>query len=154
MARKTSLRRFTVPSMDPAQGAEVAAILQQRLHALNDLALTLKHVHWNVVGPHFIGVHEMIDPQVEVVRAYADETAERIATLGSSVKGTPGTLVAGVLDRGAITEEVLLSPEGTAVSTGLIRVDPQGRVRRADGSSDPAVFALGALTAAALHAPS
>ncbi|SDO76715.1 starvation-inducible DNA-binding protein [Nakamurella panacisegetis] len=94
MARKTSVPRFTVPSLDPKQGAEVAAILQQRLHALNDLALTLKHVHWNVVGPHFIGVHEMIDPQVEVVRAYVDETAERIATLGSSVKGTPGALVA------------------------------------------------------------
>jgi starvation-inducible DNA-binding protein len=93
MARRTSLPRFTVPTLDAAVGAEVATILQLRLHALNDLALTLKHVHWNVVGPHFIGVHEMIDPQVDVVRAYADETAERIATLGSSVKGTPGAIV-------------------------------------------------------------
>jgi len=93
MARRTSLPRFTVPGIDPQTGAEVAAILQQRLHALNDLALTLKHVHWNVVGPHFIGVHEMIDPQVEVVRGYIDEIAERIATLGSSVQGTPGALV-------------------------------------------------------------
>lgn len=95
MARRTSLPRFTVPGMDASAGAEVAAILQQRLNALNDLALTLKHVHWNVVGPHFIGVHEMIDPQVDVVRGYVDETAERIATLGSSVQGTPGAIVAG-----------------------------------------------------------
>ena len=94
MANQKPLPRFTVPSLDPEIGAEVAGILQLRLHALNDLALTLKHVHWNVVGPHFIGVHEMIDPQVEVVRDYADETAERITTLGSSVKGTPGSLVA------------------------------------------------------------
>ncbi len=94
MARRTSLPRFTVPTLDAEVGAEVAAILQLRLHALNDLALTLKHVHWNVVGPHFIGVHEMIDPQVDVVRAYADETAERITTLGSSVRGTPGAIVA------------------------------------------------------------
>ena len=93
MARRTSLPRFTVPSMSTEAGAEVASILQMRLHAMNDLALTLKHVHWNVVGPHFIGVHEMLDPQIEVIRAYADEIAERIATLGSSVKGTPGTLV-------------------------------------------------------------
>jgi starvation-inducible DNA-binding protein len=94
MATKKPLPSFTVPTLDAEVGAEVAGILQLRLHALNDLALTLKHVHWNVVGPHFIGVHEMIDPQVEVVRAYADETAERITTLGSPVKGTPGSLVA------------------------------------------------------------
>ena len=94
MATQKPLPHFTVPTLDAEVGAEVASVLQLRLHALNDLALTLKHVHWNVVGPHFIGVHEMIDPQVEVVRAYADETAERITTLGSSVKGTPGALVA------------------------------------------------------------
>jgi starvation-inducible DNA-binding protein len=92
MARRT-LPRFTVPSLDAEVGATVAAILQMRLHAMNDLQLTLKHAHWNVVGPHFIGVHEMLDPQIEVVRAYADEIAERIATLGASPKGTPGTLV-------------------------------------------------------------
>ena len=88
------LPRYTVPSLTPEQGAEVAEILQQRLHALNDLHLTLKHVHWNVVGPHFIGVHEMIDPQVDAVRAMVDEIAERIATLGSVPIGTPGALVA------------------------------------------------------------
>jgi len=87
--------RFTVPGMSKQDGATVAAILQDRLNALNDLALTLKHVHWNVVGPNFIAVHEMLDPQIEAVRAMADETAERIASLGSSPLGTPGALVAG-----------------------------------------------------------
>jgi len=80
MAAKTP--RFTVPTLTPEQGAEVAGVLQQRLHSLNDLALTLKHVHWNVVGPNFIAVHEMLDPQVDAVRAMVDEIAERIATLG------------------------------------------------------------------------
>ena len=88
------LPRYTVPSLTPEQGAEVAEILQQRLHALNDLHLTLKHVHWNVVGPHFIGVHEMLDPQVDAVRAMVDQIAERIATLGVVPVGTPGALVA------------------------------------------------------------
>ena len=88
-----SLPKYTVPSMTVEQGAEVAAVLQERLNALNDLALTLKHIHWNVVGPHFIAVHEMLDPQVDTAREYADELAERIATLGSSAVGTPGALV-------------------------------------------------------------
>ena len=86
--------RYTVPGMTTAQGEEVIRLLRSRLHALNDLALTLKHVHWNVVGPHFIAVHEMLDPQVEAVRGHVDTTAERIATLGGEVPGTPGVLVA------------------------------------------------------------
>ena len=84
---------YTVPGMSLGEGQQVAQILQQRLNALNDLHMTLKHVHWNVVGPHFISVHQMIDPQVDVVRGYADEVAERIATLGASPAGTPGAVV-------------------------------------------------------------
>jgi starvation-inducible DNA-binding protein len=77
-----------------ADSAERAtALLQDRLNSLNDLALTLKHVHWNVTGPNFIAVHTMLDPQVEAVRAMVDEIAERIATLGGSPVGTPGALV-------------------------------------------------------------
>jgi len=87
--------KYTVPGMSDKNSTRVIEILQTRLHAHNDLHLTLKHVHWNVVGPHFIAVHEMIDPQVEAVRAMADDTAERIATLGGSPKGTPGAIVKG-----------------------------------------------------------
>ena len=84
---------FTIPGMSDKDGREVAELLQKQLSTYNDLHLTLKHVHWNVVGPNFIGVHEMIDPQVELVRGYADEAAERIATLGVSPQGTPGAIV-------------------------------------------------------------
>lgn len=84
---------FTVPGLSDAQGAEVAELLQKALSRYNDLHLTLKHVHWNVVGPNFIGVHEMIDPQVDLVRGYADEVAERIAALGKSPLGTPGAII-------------------------------------------------------------
>lgn len=86
--------KYTVPGLSTDQVNDIVVSLQQRLSAYNDLHLTLKHVHWNVVGPHFIAVHEMIDPQVELVRAYADEVAERIATMGGSPKGTPGSVVA------------------------------------------------------------
>ena len=93
MAR-SPLPHYTVPSLSPEDGARVAAILQDRLNSLTDLHLTLKHIHWNVVGPHFIAVHLMLDPQVDAVRAQADEVAERIATLGVAPVGTPGALVA------------------------------------------------------------
>jgi starvation-inducible DNA-binding protein len=84
---------FTVPGMSDKDGREVADLLQKQLSTYNDLHLTLKHVHWNVVGPNFIGVHEMIDPQVDLVRGYADEVAERIAALGVSPQGTPGAII-------------------------------------------------------------
>ncbi|GGM28107.1 Dps family protein [Promicromonospora citrea] len=106
------LPRYTVPSLTPEEGAKVAEILQERLHALNDLHLTLKHVHWNVVGPNFIGVHEMLDPQVDAVRAMTDQTAERIATLGGVPVGTPGALVTArtwedyPLGRATVTEHL------------------------------------------------
>ena len=85
---------YTVPGMKSDSAERVTALLQDRLNSLSDLALTLKHVHWNVVGPNFISVHTMLDPQVDAVRAMADATAERIATLGGSPTGTPGALVA------------------------------------------------------------
>lgn len=86
--------KYTVPGMTQRVGGDVIRLLSMRLHALNDLALTLKHIHWNVVGPHFISVHEMLDPQVDAVRKMADTTAERISTLGGEPQGTPGVLVA------------------------------------------------------------
>jgi starvation-inducible DNA-binding protein len=85
---------YTVPGMKPDDADKVNGLLQDRLNSLNDLALTLKHIHWNVTGPHFIAVHTMLDPQVESVRAMVDETAERIAALGGSPAGTPGAIVA------------------------------------------------------------
>jgi starvation-inducible DNA-binding protein len=89
----SAMTSFTIPGLSEKDGNKVADLLQKQLSTYNDLHLTLKHVHWNVVGPNFIGVHEMIDPQVELVRGYADEVAERIAALGKSPQGTPGAIL-------------------------------------------------------------
>lgn len=90
----SSTLAYTVPGISESDSSMIVDLLQDRLNALNDLALTLKHIHWNVVGPHFIAVHLMLDPQVDAVRAMVDEVAERIATMGGSPQGTPGALVA------------------------------------------------------------
>ncbi len=87
------MTEFTIPGLSDKDGRKIADLLQKQLSTYNDLHLTLKHVHWNVVGPNFIGVHEMIDPQVELVRGFADDVAERIAALGSSPQGTPGAIL-------------------------------------------------------------
>jgi starvation-inducible DNA-binding protein len=84
---------FTVPGLEAGAGSEVVEILQRRLVGLIDMSLTLKHIHWNVVGPNFIGVHEMLDPQYQSVQLMVDAVAERIATLGGSPSGLAGAVV-------------------------------------------------------------
>ncbi len=86
------LAKFTVPGMNETTASRVLSTLDNRMVALLDLALTLKHVHWNVVGPNFISVHEMLDPQVDSVRDMTDTIAERIATLGGTPLGTPQSI--------------------------------------------------------------
>ena len=92
MARSTPIRT-TVPGLDSAESGRAITLMQERLSSLIDLQLTLKHIHWNVVGMNFIAVHEMLDPQYDAVRAMTDELAERIATMGGEPLGTPGSVV-------------------------------------------------------------
>ncbi len=85
--------KFTVPGMTDAKASKALDVLDTRMVGLLDLGLTLKHIHWNVVGPDFIGVHEMLDPQHAAVQAMVDELAERIATMGGTPVGTPASIV-------------------------------------------------------------
>jgi starvation-inducible DNA-binding protein len=87
------IAEFTAPGIKDNAAKNAITVLDDRMVALIDLQLTLKHIHWNVVGPNFIGVHEMLDPQVEAVREMTDTIAERIATLGGVPVGTPKSIV-------------------------------------------------------------
>lgn len=87
------MSNYTVPGLSDVESKSLIEELQARLNDYNDLHLILKHAHWNVVGPNFIAVHEMLDPQIELVRGYADEVAERVSTLGGEPAGTPAAQV-------------------------------------------------------------
>ena len=69
---------YTIAGLSESASEKIISILQSRLSQEQDAALILKHAHWNVSGPNFIGVHEMIDPQVDVVLNQADETAAQM----------------------------------------------------------------------------
>src|SRR5437773_7233987 len=66
---------FTAPGLERRDADTVINALQGRLCGLVDLGLTLKHIHWNVVGPSFIGVHQMLDPQYAGVQMMTDRLA-------------------------------------------------------------------------------
>lgn len=115
------MSEFTIPGLTDKQAARLTELLQKQLSTYNDLHLTLKHIHWNVVGPNFIGVHEMIDPQVEAVRGFADDVAERIAALGASPQGTPGAIIRtgrGTTTRWAATPSRRTWPPSISSTTG------------------------------------
>ena len=67
---------------------ELIGILNQRLADSIDLQMQLKQAHWNVKGPHFIGLHELFDQIDETVEGYVDLNAERIVQLGGIAEGT------------------------------------------------------------------
>jgi starvation-inducible DNA-binding protein len=70
---------------------ELNALMNQRLADAVDLRLQLKQAHWNVKGPHFIGLHELFDKIAEEVEDYVDTIAERIVQLGGIAEGTVRT---------------------------------------------------------------
>ena len=66
----------------------VLALLAARLADSIDLALIAKQAHWNIKGPQFIAVHEMLDDLRADMDAYVDTIAERMSALGASPHGT------------------------------------------------------------------
>ncbi len=75
---------------DLAENTRGAAInlLQARLADAIDLATQTKQAHWNVKGPHFIGLHELFDKVHGHVDEAVDLIAERLVALGGIAEGT------------------------------------------------------------------
>jgi len=66
----------------------VIDILNARLADAIDLALIIKQAHWNVKGPTFIAVHELLDQLRKDQDEHVDTVAERVAQLGGMALGT------------------------------------------------------------------
>jgi starvation-inducible DNA-binding protein len=63
-------------------------LLNRQLADVLDLGLQAKQAHWNVKGPHFIGLHELFDKVAEELEEFTDDIAERAVELGGAALGT------------------------------------------------------------------
>jgi starvation-inducible DNA-binding protein len=73
----------------PAEARQSAVeLLNQQLADILDLGFQAKQAHWNVKGPHFIGLHELFDKVAEELEEFTDEIAERAVELGGVALGT------------------------------------------------------------------
>src|SRR5262249_35734714 len=68
--------------------SKVIELLNDNLAEILDLGLQAKQAHWNVKGPHFIGLHELFDKVAEELEEYTDNIAERAVELGGIALGT------------------------------------------------------------------
>lgn len=81
-------RQVFVSDLQSNTRAAMIDLLNARLADTVDLKLAVKQAHWNIKGPSFIAIHELLDKVSARVEEHYDTIAERCVQLGGTALGT------------------------------------------------------------------
>lgn len=98
------------------QRAGVVELLKAALADQHVLFMRMRNYHWNVTGPQFQQLHELIEAQYDQIADAIDETAERIRQYGEFA---PGTLQE-MLDLTRMSEEPGVVPSAREMVANLV----------------------------------
>lgn len=117
---------LTRNSLDSNARSAAISLLNARVADTIDLALAAKQAHWNIRGPSFIGVHEMLDKLRATLDQHVDTMAERVSALGGIARGTTqdaaeSTLPPYPTDIRAIPDHLCALAERIAALGGAVR---------------------------------
>ncbi|MGF1508016.1 MAG: DNA starvation/stationary phase protection protein Dps [Myxococcota bacterium] len=84
----TKLNQTKNRDLPESNRTRVIEALNARLSDTLDLVLQSKQAHWNLKGPSFIALHELLDEIADRLREQGDTMAERAVALGGIAEGT------------------------------------------------------------------
>ena len=95
MVEKIAERKKTIHSMLPMRNGvseknrkAVIELLNRQVADHYVLVTKTKFYHWNVEGPEFHDIHELLDEHYEIISEMVDELAEQCLKLGGQAAGT------------------------------------------------------------------
>ena len=78
MIKLNMQKRVTALEFDEDMKKTSIETLNRCLVDFSILSLNTKQAHWNLQGPNFIAIHEMLDDFYEMLQKYVDIFAERL----------------------------------------------------------------------------
>ena len=133
-------------SIEHLQPFKQAPILQSCVAASIDLALSFKHLHWNIRGPKFQSVHEFLDIVIEHARTGTDELAERLVTIGMPAEGQRGKLPESpvpAIESGFLRDDIVLE-RAVSILDEAVKVlrEAQSKLADLDAVSEDLVIGI------------
>ena len=140
-AQNSNFKMDSINNRIPAnavQDQSSAEALQKSLYELIDQKHAVHQAHWNVRGPQFISLHELLGDLYGELGGYIDEVAERKLALGKPADGRPSQAASNA-NLGSVSADFVSDHEAIQQLTARYKKlsDRLGERIESTGKTDP-----------------